>query len=281
VTRFNPLFRRPGLDGATLEIVRPAERIANEVQQLKSKNVDLIVLLAAVHRNDARRALQGIEGVDYVIGSYGGVAEARKDEASGAWLLYTGNQGKRLGESRVDLATAGEGTREESKHVLHYLTSRYPSEPEMLAFVQQGGSAQATPASQSPGAAIASDYVGSGRCRHCHADAYGQWAATAHASSYVTLKQEENHQKSECLSCHTTAPGVTGGFESVHKTPSMAAVSCETCHGPGREHSASPGRNYGKVELSTCTTCHDAANSPEFDYYSYLDRVIHTDRGAR
>jgi 2',3'-cyclic-nucleotide 2'-phosphodiesterase (5'-nucleotidase family) len=276
VARFNPLFRKPGPEGSELEIVHPVERVKQELAALKQQGVELVILLAAMHREDARRLLQELPGIDFVVGSYGGMAATQVDEPTGTWLLYSGNQGKRLGESRIFLGKK-EGRRPPINR-LHYLTSVYPADEKMMVFLNRAGAESRAAKAE---VVAGSPYVGSQRCRHCHAEAYGQWASTAHATAFATLEREQNHHKPECLNCHTTAPGVPGGFRSYQTTPAMAAVSCETCHGPGRAHSDSPQAGYGKVELTTCTPCHDAKNSPDFDYYSYRDRVAHRDRGAR
>ena len=51
-------------------------------------------------------------------------------------------------------------------------------------------------------------------------------------------------------------------------------VQCEDCHGPMSAHVADPHANHGKaVTEATCLGCHDPANSPQFNYNTYLRRV--------
>ena len=120
--------------------------------------------------------------------------------------------------------------------------------------------------------------MGSTRCRECHAAAYAQWASTPHAGAFATLDREGKADVEECRSCHVTAPGEPGGFVSFRTTPGMAQVGCEACHGPGRAHIERPERDYGKIDVSTCIGCHDFENSPEFDYYRYRERIVHSKR---
>jgi hypothetical protein len=281
VARYNPLFRKPGPDGVNLVIEHPLEAIRRGLASLAEQNVDRVVLLAAMHREDARRILQEISGIDFIVGSYGGMASTQLDEGSGTWVLYSGNQGKRLGESRFCLDDGPEPR--VPVHKLHYLTSLYPADPEMLAFVNEVRPTAARAAAKASGAGkpVAAGLVGSARCRQCHADVYSQWSATAHADAFDSLDGEKEQADPRCLRCHTTGAGQPGGFRGYLATPGMAQVGCESCHGPGRAHSETAGRGYGKVGLETCTTCHDAENSPDFDYYSYREKVTHRSRGSR
>jgi hypothetical protein len=153
----------------------------------------------------------------------------------------------------------------------------------MMKFLDSSAAEQASAAA--PAAATGgqrpSDLVGSSTCRRCHAAEYDQWVGTRHATAFATLEREGNHERAECISCHTTAPGKPGGFQGQRETPQMAEVGCEACHGPGRAHVQAPPAPYGTVELDTCIGCHDAENSPEFDYYTYRERVAHQARASR
>lgn len=277
VTRYNPIFRRPGPEGADLAILHPLEPVRDAVEALRAQGAEVIVLLAALHRDDARGILAEVPGIDFVVGSYGGFVGTEEDANSGGWLLYSGNQGKRLGETRVFLRR--EGAAGQPIHRLHYLTTAYPDEPGMKEFLVEAATAL------SEGAAAPQDsdrgYVGPRPCRSCHAAAHAQWASTPHAVAWETLKREGEHEKAACLACHTTAAGQPGGFESQEATPEMASVGCEACHGPGHAHAAAPAPGYGPVELATCTACHDVENSPDFDYYAYRARIVHRGRAPR
>ena len=153
----------------------------------------------------------------------------------------------------------------------------------MLAFVNEARptAARASAQASTAGSRAESDLVGSARCRQCHAETYSQWSETAHAEAFASLEGEKEQADPSCLRCHTTGAGKPGGFRGYLATPGMAQVGCESCHGPGRAHSESPRAGYGEVGLATCTACHDAENSPDFDYYSYREKVTHRSRGSR
>ena len=77
MARYNPLFRKPGPDGVNLLIEHPLEPIRRGLAWMAEQKVDRVVLLAALHREDARRILQEISGIDFIVGSYGGVASTQ------------------------------------------------------------------------------------------------------------------------------------------------------------------------------------------------------------
>jgi hypothetical protein len=276
VARFNPIFRKPGPDGSQLEIIHPNEAVEREIAKLQQKNVDLVIVLAALHRDDARRIVRAIPGIDFVVGSYGGVFMTEKDQERNSWILYSGNQGKQLGETRIFL---GDGAlRPAPVNVLHYLSDAYPVDPDMTRFVN---SISLQPAGRSSvgQAAAGALYTGTESCGKCHMVPFEQWSSTSHAAALANLKNNKQ-ERPQCLACHTTGAGRPGGYSSPQTTPQLAHVGCESCHGPGRQHIENPGMRYGKISPATCTSCHDVENSPEFDYYSYLAKVAHNGRGG-
>jgi hypothetical protein len=278
VVRFNPIFRKPGPDGSQLEIIHPREALERELPKLRAEKVDLVILLAALHRDDARRIVAAVPEIDFVIGSYGGVAIMEQQKASDCWILYSGNQGKIIGETRI---FHNEGDQPlPPRNVQHYLGDRYPTDPEMIAFIND---LSLTPAAGS-GAAIRDPgdgpFVGSSLCRSCHVAPFEQWASTPHADSLNSLQEKNKQGEARCLRCHTTGAGGKGGFENLQATPHLAHVGCESCHGAGRAHIENTARRYGAIGPRICAPCHDAKNSPDFDYYSYVTKVTHKEREA-
>jgi hypothetical protein len=86
-------------------------------------------------------------------------------------------------------------------------------------------------------------YIGVVKCRMCHRDRHATWLEDdPHSKAFSSLTPEDvtSGRKDEkgqlCVSCHVTGYGEPGGFVSFEKTPGMADVGCEACHGPGRDH---------------------------------------------
>jgi hypothetical protein len=274
LVRFNPIFRKDGPESSKLEIVHPNEVIGREIKKLREQKVDVVILLAALHRDDARRIVRANPGIDFVVGSYGGVYMTEQAGDGGAWVLYAGNQGKQIGETRIFFGEGGGAPEVVNK--LHFLGDIYPGDPEMQRFVNgsMSGIARTKPAVGAP-------YAGSAACMQCHPAVHVQWTATEHAKALSALKSVKDRKAPGCLRCHTTGFGRDGGFTSTEATPQLADVGCESCHGAGRDHIARPARGYGKVGIATCQPCHDLENSPDFDYYSYFERVVHRKRTER
>jgi hypothetical protein len=95
-----------------------------------------------------------------------------------------------------------------------------------------------------PGIAGVPTYVGSKTCKKCHSSAYAIWENTPHSHAYATLVKAEHPSNrqydGECIVCHTVGFGYQGGFQDAVKTPHLENVGCESCHGPGSLHVASP-----------------------------------------
>jgi hypothetical protein len=289
VVRFNPIFSKPGPSGAPMAIVHPVEPVRDAVAQLLAENVDMIVLLAAMHQADAGRLAREVPGIDFILGSYGGLFTDQPEKHGETVMIYAGNQGKRLGVARVFRGPTGDVSDVQSR--LHMMNSRYPSEERMLEFVDQanGRADQAEAASgiraakPVPAIATVGRYTGNQVCASCHAEAFNHWTATSHAHALDTLDKDPKGAASECQSCHVTGHGEKGGFTGRETSPQFASVGCETCHGPGTQHAKVPTRGYGRVSVSSCVGCHTREHSPKFDYYTYLGKVRHqeTVQGSR
>ncbi|MFQ5649292.1 MAG: cytochrome c family protein [bacterium] len=94
-------------------------------------------------------------------------------------------------------------------------------------------------------------FVGTKGCKKCHLKQFKSWKTTNMAKAFDILKAGERAeakkqagldpakdytQDTECLPCHTTGYGKSGGFVSLEETPQLAGVSCEMCHGAGSEY---------------------------------------------
>jgi hypothetical protein len=118
-------------------------------------------------------------------------------------------------------------------------------------------------------------FVGSETCVSCHYEAGKAWKHSLHAAAYRTLEKTGNHRDPECVGCHVVGLDDKSGFISKQKTPNLAAVGCESCHGAGSNHLKSPYRKYRTLGERTCLPCHTTANSPHFDFKEYWAKIKH------
>lgn len=106
-------------------------------------------------------------------------------------------------------------------------------------------------------------YLGAAKCKMCHMKQHGTWMKMKHSKAIESLTAEEQ-KNPECVKCHVTGYGQAGGFESMEKTPTMANVQCEACHGAGSLHMKSK-KEDKKTTINgkgiDCRECH----SPHVD----------------
>jgi hypothetical protein len=133
----------------------------------------------------------------------------------------------------------------------------------IFACLAVGGLA-ATAAAQAPAAeAPVNAYLGSDKCKMCHSKQHGGWTGVKHAKAFDSLSAEEK-KKEECVKCHVTGHGKPGGFVSMEKTPNLAHVQCEACHGPGGNHMKAPMADKKKTISGKGVDCRDC-HSPHVD----------------
>ena len=124
-------------------------------------------------------------------------------------------------------------------------------------------------------------FVGSQSCAGCHANEYEIWSRSPHAHAFSSLETAGEAKNATCQQCHTTGFAEAGGFpEAGHDA---LGVGCESCHGPGGNHVGDGVRRDGTilaltdkcdscVVLQICSSCHDDANDPGFEY-EVLDKI--------
>jgi len=122
-------------------------------------------------------------------------------------------------------------------------------------------------------------YVGAQSCTGCHTSIHSTVLLTPHAGAFTNAQfvAAGGQTNSSCLPCHTVGYGLPTGFVSVSKTPLLAGVQCENCHGPAANHAANPGDPtvvpHVDMAATVCGGCHSAShttytNPPTFEEWS-------------
>jgi hypothetical protein len=120
-------------------------------------------------------------------------------------------------------------------------------------------------------------FVGSRSCRPCHESAYDKWSATGHAHALEALKKVGSERDPECVVCHVVGLAYEGGFVNEEKTPHLAGVGCETCHGPGSVHVLGAGQPAPGQPKTACAKCHTPERSAGFAGHEeeFMKKISH------
>ena len=99
---------------------------------------------------------------------------------------------------------------------------------------------------------------------------------TKHPRAYEALQNEGKQYHLDCVGCHVTGWKQPQGVCRIDQTEGRREVGCEMCHGAGSLHAAGPTKTNIKsdVTAATCTGCHDAENSPHFDFDAYVAKIL-------
>jgi hypothetical protein len=213
------------------------------------------------------RALAGRHpGLAAIVYSSSGRPPETAERVGETWLLSPGDRGRWL------VVTDLRG----SYRVVE-LGPEYADDPEAgrayrryLERVGDEGLLDMVPRASGPG------FAGSQACAPCHTGEHEVWAASAHGSALATLEREGHDRDPDCVGCHVVGLDSVKGFRSREKTPSLADVGCESCHGPGATHAMKPAENpMPKVGERSCAPCHNPDHSPGFDFDSYWEKIAH------
>lgn len=112
------------------------------------------------------------------------------------------------------------------------------------------------------------EYAGSQACMECHNPKVQTSIHTRHNgaftnAAFVALGGQDD---ASCLPCHTVGSGLPSGFAGAAKTPHLANVQCESCHGPAGLHVANPedpvARPRADIASAVCGGCHNSQFEP-------------------
>ncbi|MFQ5670231.1 MAG: multiheme c-type cytochrome [Acidobacteriota bacterium] len=279
LNRYNTGFLKSTAAGKNIVVASPFRTANKVVPELRSK-ADVVVVLTSLSISQCRQLAKQVEGIDLIIGAQGGVVSKLTERENGVPIVFPGNQGKRLSEIRMSFDSDGHVSVFRS---LHYLNRDYPVDPELQQMVldvlaEENAINRERASAEVPQPVIpagVASYIGAETCGTCHQEALEAWRASAHSHAFQTLIDHNQDFSAECVSCHTVGQGRKGGFVNAKATPALVDVQCESCHGPGSLHAATPKKGYGAAGARSCLGCHDPENSPEFDFYAFWPKIQH------
>jgi hypothetical protein len=260
-------------------ITDPIEAAKKAIGALK-KRCRVIVALAHMEADEQAMLAEKVHGIHFIINGHLTHAQADPQLVHHTQIFLAGARGEFLGQ--VDLFRK-KTRRLYSRYQLIPLRTDYSEKPEVQALVGQykeelqcvlqtparAELAEGTTPSAERTVPPLLSFVGEKGCETCHPREHQHWASTAHARAYQTLVEKEKTSDKSCLPCHTT------GFGS-QKEPGgrYENVQCESCHGPGEGH-PDPWKELAEVDEHQCRQCHNATNSPNFDYDKYVQKILH------
>jgi hypothetical protein len=269
----------PPEEKGQFQITDPSEAAKKAVRALK-KQCRVIVALAHMEADEQNMLASNVHGVHFIINGHLTHAQADPQLVRHTQIFVAGARGEFLGQ--IDLFRKRK-KKLYSRFQLIPLKADYSEKPEVQVLVGQYKdelqcalqppvrAELAKGPTSSPEMAVPTllSFVGEKACATCHPREYEHWTTTVHARAYQTLVERNKTSDPSCLACHTTGfgaprePGVR--FEN---------VQCEACHGPAEGH-PNPRTDLEDAEEHECRVCHNATNSPNFNYDIYVQKIIH------
>jgi hypothetical protein len=298
-----------------ISILDPRDVLPKVVEDLKAQNPDFLVLLSHGTKEEAKRLAEAYPAFRIILtaGSPDDAAP-RPTVVNETWIIETGVKGRTVGvlgyfpqdekdPFRYELIEL-DNRRFSIDDRMVALMRTYQQRLEDEKISQSARLVTPHPTGWS--------FVGAETCGECHRKAYEHWKETGHAKATDTLVHgragEEAHWvprlfDPECLSCHTTGwdpqqyRRYESGYLSEEASAHLRGQQCENCHGPGSKHTEverayamdaqsvsqdeleslrkAVRRRYEDAEKQNCAHCHDAENSPNFNFEDYWQEVVH------
>lgn len=254
---------------------------------------DVIVGLLSLGLAESQRFAAEIPGCDFIISGGSWEVSDAPVKIGDTVIMQTGTQGKYLGHLQFKVAngkpTVVSGT-------VHPLDEQIDDDARMKSIVDEYDEALLTAFPlETEKATEAFTYYSEKSCAICHRAERQQWQSTLHAKAWQTLVEKGEAHNPECQACHTTMYGEPNGFSVLHDTPFLVDVQCAECHRlagdnmemhlqrhqfqPAPDSPAAKKENLAKdfkpVTENLCKKCHNAENTPKWDFDVFLPKVSH------
>lgn len=272
--------------------VRPPEEALAEVLPSLRGQCDFVVVLAFVPTETLHNLANRFHEIGALFGGDVPQSSSQAESVNRATLFSVTDRGKVLG--RLTFRRGGDNSLTLTSSHAYKTADTIAPAPTMTALLKEYKDSLRERNIELAAAegldpinaqtSTADTYAGQDKCRSCHAEAHRVTLASAHALAYETLEKKSSEYDPECLRCHTVGYGARDGFINLQKTPRLAGVQCENCHGRGTAHiQAVEAGKHGQAAINTfravtpnsCIRCHDEENSAHFDYATYWPKIKH------
>jgi len=258
-----------------LKVEPPAHAARRQVTELQG--CDLVVALLHMSMLDAHDLLTQVPGIDVAIVGHDPMVQRKPTRIGKTLVLCPGEAGRLLGSLTIERGRPGD----ELKLVpeLTVLSAQVSDAGWVMdLYWQYVAESKDKPPPDWGLAPIPPRYETAEACKECHEDEYAHWRTTKHAHAYESIKKAGRQKDPECVLCHTMGLGRKGGFVSMAKTPGLGRVTCQACHPVTRDHEEKGVKVDPEVHISSrlCMSCHGPVQSPDFDYFVYKPKILHT-----
>lgn len=273
---FGLLMKDTALD-ERIRVRDPVETAREMVDFFKGK-ADLIVAITHQGLNSDRALAEMVDGIDIIIGGHSMEGLKEPVRIKKTRILQASKQGKYIGRVLIDTPDIKKGSGLSGTKIqfdLVPIEMRIPEDSSMLKLLQDFKRSTTISGTGKEDIPREPQFVSFRNCGNCHAVQLQFQMEKRHFRAYETLKRVRESSNRECVRCHTTGYGLSGGFGNRRDSSALEGVQCESCHGAGLFHSRNPGiyKLRKQVPEVVCRQCHTDENDPDFNYERELKKA--------
>lgn len=282
-----------------------ADAVRGAVEALKKQSADVLVVLGAVGRGEAKRLADAVPELTVIaVGSRGPGGEQDREAAPpervGTTLvvepgnhlqsiaivsLFIRDGGRVFADGNGQVPEKGSYFRYSLERVTDTLPRDEAVSGDLRTYYKKVNDHNRVAFAGRlplPAPASGAKYLGIDVCSGCHKPARRAWDATRHAHAYESLSTQFKEFNLDCVSCHVTGYDRPGG-STVTQVDKLKGVQCESCHGPGGKHVAT-GLKADIVlnpKDDVCLACHRPPHVSKFDVAAHRPEILGPGHGKK